>query len=369
MELNPARDGFEPGQQVRRDVARLSLRGLSAGEAHAAALHQTEEERLLLDGVLLPDQPGEILAREAPRVSQPGYRPAAVENRVDGVERPCLVEDDAVGEEIRVVEHHAGVMEVVEGVLSGDDASDFVREPAELGEGESPMLPLLGRAVLVLAAPVVEPTAHFGAPLADLECAVPFEQVAHGVTEMGFEGLSPQIVLGAVGAAFEEPGTIRPRWIGAPVREPVALALHDDHRAAFAGESPHVVEPVGERLVAQGDAVLFVLVPVFELRSPEDQEDGAAAQEERMSAVIDVLSSEIPPVHLEDLFLASGPDTQLLPPDLHAMGGRLGLVERLAPEAPAELGLPDAAIAEQDHLHLVLGLGPKVELGEIGAQS
>src|SRR6185436_8788085 len=137
MELNPVRDSFKIGQQIRRDVAHLSLRGLSAGEAYAAALHQTEEERLLLNRVLLPDQPGEILAREAPRVSQPGYRPAAVENRVDGVERPCLVEDDAVGEEIRVVEHHAGVMEVVEGVLPGDDASDFVTEPAELGEGES----------------------------------------------------------------------------------------------------------------------------------------------------------------------------------------------------------------------------------------
>jgi hypothetical protein len=50
------------------------------------------------------------------------------------------------------------------------------------------------------------------------------------------------------------------------------------------------------------------------------------------------------------------------------MGGRNGLVEGLTPEASTELSLPDAAVAEEDHLHLVLGLGPEVKLRKIGAQ-
>jgi len=129
--MEATRDGFEPWQQVRRDIARLSPGGLSAAEAHAAALHQAEEELLLLDGVLLPGQQGEILAREAPRVSQPGCRPPAMEDGIDGIKRPVLVEDDAVGEEVRSVEHHACVVEVVEGVLPGHDVSDFVAERAE----------------------------------------------------------------------------------------------------------------------------------------------------------------------------------------------------------------------------------------------
>jgi hypothetical protein len=147
----------------------------------------------------------------------------------------------------------------------------------------------------------------------------------------------------------------------------VALALHDDHRAPLASESTHVIEPVGERLVAQGDAVLVVFVPVLKLRGPKDEEDGAAAQEERMSAVIDVLSAEVPPVDLKDLFLASGLDSQLLPPNLNAVGGLDRLVEELASEAQAELGLPDAAIAEENNLNLVLGFGPKGEFGKVGA--
>src|SRR6185436_9124027 len=87
-----------------------------------------------------------------------------------------------------------------------------------------------------------------------------------------------------------------------------------------------------------------------------------------MGAVVDILATKVPPVDLEDLVLASGRDGQLLPPDLHAMCGLDGLIERQASETSAELGLPDAAVAEEDHLHLVLGLGSEAELGKVGAQ-
>lgn len=100
--VEPVLDRFEPRQQVRCNVARLPLRGLSALEAHAAALHQAEEELLLLRRVVWPSQPSEVLTREAARVPQPGRRPATMENGVDGIERPVLVEEDSVREEVGV---------------------------------------------------------------------------------------------------------------------------------------------------------------------------------------------------------------------------------------------------------------------------
>ena len=53
--------------------------------------------------------------------------------------------------------------------------------------------------------------------------------------------------------------------------------------------------------------------------------------------MVDVLSAEVPPVDLEDLVLPSGPEAQLLPPDLNSVGGWDGLIERLVPEAATEL--------------------------------
>src|SRR5262249_13093816 len=128
-------DGLEPGQQVGCDVSGLSLTGLPAGEADAAALHETEEQLLLRDRVFLPDEAFEILAGEAARVSQPGYGPAAVEDRIDCIESPVLVEEDRFGEKVRLVENHPGLVEVVQGMLPGDDASDFAAKRLKLVEG------------------------------------------------------------------------------------------------------------------------------------------------------------------------------------------------------------------------------------------
>jgi hypothetical protein len=59
-------------------------------------------------------------------------------------------------------------------------------------------------------------------------------------------------------------------------------------------KSPYIVKPIGEWLITQVYSVLCLLIPVFEVRCPEDQKDGVAAQEERMGSVIDVLSAKIP---------------------------------------------------------------------------
>jgi len=138
-------------------------------------------------------------------------------------------------------------VKVVEGVLPGKDAADFVAERPELLLGESPMAPLLGLVLLILASPFVELAAHLGAPAADFECAVLLQNGANRVPEVGLEGLSTEILLRAVGTTLEEPETLRRLWTGAPVRESIALALYDDHRAALAGEGPHIIDPLPSR--------------------------------------------------------------------------------------------------------------------------
>src|SRR5215203_2428904 len=133
-----------------------------------------------------------------------------MEDGVNGVERPVLVEDDLIREEVLSIKHHACMVKVVKSVLPGDDASGFVAESTELVESESPMASLLGCALLVLASPFVEPAANLCTSLANLVSTVLFEEVTDGVVEMAFEGVSPKIRLGAVGAAFEEPEAIWP---------------------------------------------------------------------------------------------------------------------------------------------------------------
>jgi hypothetical protein len=121
-------------------------------------------------------------------------------------------------------------------------------------------------------------------------------------------------------------------------------------------------------LVTERNSVLFVFVPVFELRGPKNEEDSAAAQEECMSAVIDVLPAKIPPVDMEGPILTSGPNPQLLSPNLNAMGGLNGFVERLVAKTPAELGLSYATITKKDDFHFVIDFRTKVELRKVGAQ-
>jgi predicted transcriptional regulator len=51
------------------------------------------------------------------------------------------------------------------------------------------------------------------------------------------------------------------------------------------------------------------------------------------------------------------------------VGGRDAVVERLAAEAAAELSPVGAAVAQEDHLDLMLGPGAEVQVGEVGAQA
>jgi len=76
----------------------------------------------------------------------------------------------------------------------------------------------------------------------------------------------------------------------------VELVLHDDEWRALIAKSPHKVEPPGEWLISERHAVMVVGTFIVRTGRPDKHEDGAGLQEKRVSAVINVLSTEIPDV-------------------------------------------------------------------------
>ena len=107
------------GQQIGRDVLGLDplLAVLSLDrEADAALLHEAQEQLLLRHAVLLPHPLRQLRAAEAAVVALDLLEAlrGAVEHRIDGIERPCLVENDLIAEQALAIEHRAGVVQVVE---------------------------------------------------------------------------------------------------------------------------------------------------------------------------------------------------------------------------------------------------------------
>ena len=74
----------------------------------------------------------------------------------------------------------------------------------------------------------------------------------------------------------------------------VTLRLHHDHRRILAAKFAHIVQPIAERLIAEREAAMLVVVKRLRLRRPDQHENGARLQEQRMRAVINVLAAEIP---------------------------------------------------------------------------
>ena len=58
---------------------------------------------------------------------------------------------------------------------------------------------------------------------------------------------------------------------------PVALALDEQHRAIRIGEVPHHLDPVGERMVAEGQPAMLVGAAVLLLFRPDHHQHRGAA--------------------------------------------------------------------------------------------
>jgi hypothetical protein len=72
--------------------------------------------------------------------------------------------------------------------------------------------------------------------------------------------------------------------------------LYDQHGSICPGKGTEVIEPIGKRSVSQSNAAFLVAGNPFQLRRPEQEKDGLPMKEERVRAVIDILSAEIPQI-------------------------------------------------------------------------
>jgi hypothetical protein len=72
------------------------------------------------------------------------------------------------------------------------------------------------------------------------------------------------------------------------------LGLHHDHGRVLAAKFAHIIQPIAERLIAERNAAVLVIMNGLRLRRPDQHENGARLQEQRVRAVIDVLAAEIP---------------------------------------------------------------------------
>ncbi len=144
-----ALDLFAPRQQFRRDIFGLDPGfriAFAANKADAAGAHHVEKELLVRSRVIAPDQRFKQRASEAaPEPSQLVIALGPVKDGIDRVESPALVEDDAVLENVRAVEHDSGAMQIIEQVFGLALEFGTRANLAKLGLGQCAMTPLAAR--------------------------------------------------------------------------------------------------------------------------------------------------------------------------------------------------------------------------------
>lgn len=116
--------------------------------------------------------------------------------------------------------------------------------------------------------------------------------------------------------------------------------------------------------MAQAHARLLVRATLT-IWGPEEEKDGLTLQEQGVSAVIDILATEIPKVQPHRLRLAFQALLQM--PELNAMGAGLRRIERHFAQPPAKLGLAHAGIAQHEDLDLPILRLALLQIGTMGA--
>src|SRR4051812_32423272 len=74
----------------------------------------------------------------------------------------------------------------------------------------------------------------------------------------------------------------------------VALVLDDQQGTVRIGLVLHRVDPVGQGVVAEGQATMLVGLDLLSVLRPDRHQHGRAAQEQRVRPMVDVLAAEVP---------------------------------------------------------------------------
>ena len=233
------------------------------------------------------------------------------------------------------------------------------------------MLTPLGRNGGVRVAHRFQPALHTQAAGADHHRALallqPVDRVAQGFVQRGpaaFRWLSA--VVQFLGVAERVQSLLRHRRAADFVLRPVALRLYDEHWAVGVAQVADIVHPVGQRTIAEPDANVLVRIGVVAVLGPEQQEHRARLNEQRMRAMVDVLTAEVPdmqprgPIAVRRRQGCCGHQNAVRRIPLR--------LKRLAAQSAAELRLPSAPIADDQQLDVREGLRAGIEIAQMGTQ-
>ena len=268
----PLRRDFALDLLARRQQFRRDIFGLDAGlrvafamnKADAAGAHHVEKQLLVRSRVIAPDQRFEQRAGEtAAEPSQLVIALGPVKDGINGVESPGLIEDDPVLENVRAVEHDSGAMQIIEQKFGLALEFGLRANLAKLGLGQCAMTPLAARQLGVCGAHGLELRLDAMARDADRRDALALAQIGDG-----FRDFLDEVCATAVGRGAEMHQRVAAEGLlddllrnraNVVVLGPVTTRLHDRHGSVAPAEVPNVVDPIAKRLIAENEAVAFVL--------------------------------------------------------------------------------------------------------------
>src|SRR5271165_1159126 len=216
-------------------------------KADAAGAHHVEKELLVRSRVIAPDQrfkqrPGESAAESSQLVIALG----SVEDGVNSLESPGLIEDDAILENILAVEDHSGAVQIVEQKFGLALEFGVRAYLAKLGLGQCAMTPLAARQLGVRGAHGLELRLDAMARDPDRCDALALAQIGDGFRHFLDEVRSTAVGRGAevqqrVAAEGLLDDSFRNR-ANVVVLGPVTTRLHDRHGSVVAAQMPDVID-------------------------------------------------------------------------------------------------------------------------------
>ena len=249
---------------------------------------------MLLPGQRMQQRTGEAAAETADL----SIALLPVENGVERLQRPTLVEDDLVAEEPGSVEDDPTFMQIGEQLIRIRHAALLFTDRSEEGLRDKPVLASRDRQSGIGVAQRLQTTLYpepAGAdPHKPLLLPHPGDRVCdchlHRVEAAGCGGTlvkhlpEREAIQQAVGH----------RWRDQLHLRRVAAALCHEQGTVLTAQRGHQFESIVQPVIAEGHAIPLVLLLVLGVRCPQHNENRPRSHEERVGAVIEFLTAEVP---------------------------------------------------------------------------
>ena len=163
-------------------------------------------------------------------------------------------------------------MQIGEQVIGAANPARFVAEPVEVGLRNRPVLPGLRRHRSIGVPHRLQPLLNPVPASANHRNAFALSQPVRRLGQCLVQGSATAICPRAVAQYLAERECleqVRLRYrAGRLVFRPVASGLHHQHGAVCAAEVAYIVHPIGERMIAEDHAAMYMLLRVLQDRRP-----------------------------------------------------------------------------------------------------